>query len=55
MLATKDPIIFEHDSELSVDEKIDRIVQEKDRRVAEAWTMMPRLFDIWGKPYGFEM
>lgn len=47
MLATKDPIIFEHDSELSVDEKIDRIVQEKDRRVAEAWTMMPRLFDIW--------
>ena len=49
MLATKDPIIFELDSSLSVEEKIERIVQDKDRRDAEAWTMMPQLFDKWGK------
>ena len=54
MLATKDLVLFEHDSALSIDEKIKRIVLEKERRRDEAWTMMPRLFDIWGKLYGFE-
>jgi hypothetical protein len=37
------------DLELSVDEKVDRIIEDKQRREMEAWTMMPRLFDTWGK------
>ena len=35
--------------ELSVDEKVDKMIEDKQRRDTEAWTMMPRLFDIWGK------
>jgi hypothetical protein len=46
--------LFDHASELTVDEKVERMIQEKERRDTEAWTVMPRLFDIWGKPRGLD-
>ena len=43
-------VVFDHAADLTVDEKVERMIQEKERRDTEAWTMLPRLFDIWGKP-----
>ena len=39
------------DSELTVEERVEKMIEEKDQRAMEAWTMMPRLFDIWGMSY----
>jgi hypothetical protein len=43
--------VLEGDSELTVEERVEKMIQEKERRAMEAWTMMPRLFDIWGMSY----
>ena len=37
------------DLELSVEEKLERMIEDKQIRDTKAWTMMPRLFDTWGK------
>lgn len=36
-------------SDMSVEERVEKMIEEKERRAMEAWTMMPRLFDTWGK------
>eukprot|EP00545_Synedropsis_sp_CCMP1620_P014154 CAMPEP_0119014762 /NCGR_PEP_ID=MMETSP1176-20130426/10375_1 /TAXON_ID=265551 /ORGANISM="Synedropsis recta cf, Strain CCMP1620" /LENGTH=325 /DNA_ID=CAMNT_0006968001 /DNA_START=30 /DNA_END=1007 /DNA_ORIENTATION=- len=55
MMATEIPMagevsqldVFLATDDLTIEERVDKMIEDKDRRAMEAWTMMPRLFDIW--------
>jgi hypothetical protein len=48
-MAQNDPLFFDPNCSLTVEEKIAKMATEKERRDAAAWTILPRLFEVWGK------